>query len=157
MKTVKNVDEIINRLNISIQKSLIGSVSEYVKENVNRNIKKDVYGAYRPQVYKRKFMLYDDKNHNKEVLSDDNGAVARYYHRAYMGGKDLTKLILLGQDGAKAYGSGVALYNEEYIRKYKASGANDTNPFYKPRNFITSAKSDIKKSDIVKILKSEIR
>ena len=74
-----------------------------------------------------------------------------------MGGKDLTKLILLGQDGAKSYGSGVALYNEGFIKKYKESGASDSTPFYKPRNFIASAKSEIKKTDIVNILKKELR
>lgn len=157
MATVSDYNGLKDNINGLLANSLSSGVNEMIKTKVNARISSDVYGAYKPQIYKRKYVLYEDKNHNKEVSVDNNGVSLRYYHRAYMSGKDLTKLILLGQDGARAYGSGVALYNDNYIMAYKASGANDRIPFFKPRNFITGAKSDIKKSDIVKILKSGIR
>ena len=77
-----NIDKIIKDINISFEKSLSGSVSEYVVEKVNQKIKTDVYGAYKPQVYKRKFMLYEDRNHNKEIEKSIDGVSLRYYHRA---------------------------------------------------------------------------
>lgn len=142
----------------SLRKTMETTVSQHTIKKVNNSIRVDVYGAYSPQIYQRKYALYGKKNHNVEVSYDGDGdsVVMKYYHRAYMGGKDLSKLIILGQDGARAYGSGVALYNEKFITAYKSSGANDRNPFYKPRDFIQGAKDNISKGDIVKMLKSGI-
>lgn len=151
----------------ALQKDVTNSLAEvlqidvrsYIVDKVDNRLKVDVYGAYAPQVYTRKHRLYDRRNHRGELeYSGGDRMKFRYYHRAYTSEqKDLSKLIILGQDGARAYGGDIAYYNDDYIKAYKASGATDSKPFYKPRDFLGNARREMSKQDIVNIFKRELK
>lgn len=153
MPTVKRLEDLKNQVLGVVAYTFKKDVNEYVKKKVNSRIKTDVYGSYSPQVYKRKYLLYLNRHHTQQTTIGNNEVLYKYEHRAMFGNGNLSKLIILGQEGARRYtGELVPLYRDKYIQEYKASGATDTTPFYEPRNFIQGAISDIDVFDIFEML-----
>lgn len=150
---ILNFNELERVVAEKIEDKMLNEVANLVRKKVNDGIRSEVYEGYTPLIYKRNYMLYNIRNHRKEVeIINNNKIQGVYYHRAFNNeGKDLSKLIILGQQGASSYAD-VARYNDRYIQNYISSGANDSKPFYKPRNFIKHAKDNIKKSDIINAL-----
>lgn len=156
MGNYKNWDELREALEGKVTKALNTNVKEYVEDQIAERINIDVYDAYNPIEYKRDYSLYNMENFHHYVNGNfkwSRGG-SKYYPDMYLSVghnavtqdfKDLTKLIILGQERAKQYGDGIALYNDVFIKQRKArynvegNPMNET-PFYEPRNFIGNAK-----------------
>jgi hypothetical protein len=160
MADFNNWDELRVALEKKTKKALDTNVREYVEDVIHQRIYYDVYEAYTPIEYQRSFSFYQSNNFTHYVAGNYKFAQDRYdrsypdmylsvgHHAVTEDFKDLTKLIILGQEKARYYGEGIALYDDLFIKKrktrYKIEG-NPTNetPFYEPRNFMYNAKMQI--------------
>jgi len=147
MADFKNFNELKNAFEKKAKKSLNSNVKDFIRSEIQKSILHNVYNVYEPSMYHRNFGLYNLKNYQYNISGDvDDELKLSVEHKALTSdGKDLTKLILFGQEGAKKYGSDVAQYNEDWIIytkwRYKKYGKPSNEiPFYEPRNFMATAK-----------------
>jgi hypothetical protein len=160
MANYNSWDELRVALEQKTKKALDTTVRDYVESVVQNRIRLDVYEAYTPIQYRRSYDLYNSNNFYHYVAGDYRFAQDRYdkdypdmylsvgHHAVTDRFADLTKLIILGQEKARYYGNGIALYNDLYIRQRKVRYRHEGNPmnetpFYEPRNFMYNAKMEI--------------
>lgn len=131
-----------------VAKSMSVEVAKVVKEIGVNQIDKDVYQAYTPISYKRRFSLIDSSLFKHNIIQqNENKTFLSIRHEAKTAdGLDLSTLIILGHKRASSYGSGIAKYDDIFVKRrklrYEREGNvnNDRTPFYEPRNFMFSTR-----------------
>lgn len=145
----KTMKSLLDTIDTKARKSLKQNVFPLVRDEMISQIKSEVYGVYKPIKYIRKYTFRDDRN----VFIDDHYEGGKLTNGetimvsiSHQDPRDITKLVILGQEGAKANHSKM-LYSERAIHnrkmRYLIEGKTDEKAFWEPRDFIDTTKTAI--------------
>lgn len=158
----KSMKSLLDAISKKASKSLKNNVAPKVREEMQSQIRKEVYEPYTPTEYDRTYQLLEDSS----VLSNVHGSLGRFdsirLTVTHDDPRGISNLVLLGQQKAIAYGVGMK-YDESMIskakRSWEAKHSQDTKGFWEERNFIDTTKTMIQadRTSIVKALKEGMK
>jgi hypothetical protein len=166
----KSMDALKKAIGKKMKEALSKDVLEYTKEKIQEGIKVEVYEVYEPVEYKRTFRFLQEDNIVHVIHGDfdkysSEMELSVFHHALTDDGRALTPLVILGQEQAKMYQSGlelygnIALYNDDYVNRISwelARRRGNKKPFWASRNFIEYAKWSMEKDEIVKRIKKHL-
>lgn len=140
---------LLETIDFRARKSVRKNVFPLVKEEMLQQITNEVYKVYSPIAYERTNTFSDERNIFFEdyfdggSMSDGDVALTSISH---IDPRGITKLVILGQAGAKANNS-FMLYSDKAIHnrqmRYLVEGKTDEKAFWEPRDFIDTTKTAI--------------
>lgn len=159
----KNWNDLKKAIEKKTKKSLETNVKDLVRKEANKQILNKVYNSYQPTMYKRTYSLFKLDRYKHKISGDiENGLNISIEHVATSkDGKNLSKLIILGQEGAKKYNEDIAKYNDLWIlktkKRFERLGISDDGAFYQPRDFISATKEELSKDQKRKKMVFELK